>query len=45
MSRIIDEYNFRICVPASDAIDGNLGDGVEEILSLRIGEDIQPLYL
>ena len=35
---------FRICVPASDAIDGKLGDGVEEILGLRNGEDVQMLY-
>jgi len=29
------KYQLRICVPASDVIDGRLGDGVEEILGLR----------
>jgi hypothetical protein len=38
MSCIVDENQFRICVPASDAINGRLGDGVEDILGLRNGE-------
>jgi hypothetical protein len=44
MSCIIDENECRLCVPASDAIDGRLGDGIEEILGLRSGEDVQMLY-
>ena len=35
---IIDENHFRICVPASDAIAGRIGEGVEEILGLGKGE-------
>jgi hypothetical protein len=31
----------RICVPASDAVDGRLGGGIEEILSLRSGKSVQ----
>lgn len=34
---IIDDDRSRICVPASDAIDGRLGNGVEELLGLRSG--------
>ena len=30
--------NFRICVPAPDIIDGNLGDGMDEILGMNKGE-------
>jgi hypothetical protein len=41
MSCIIDPNQFRICVPASDAVDGKLGDGVEEILAIRDGEWVQ----
>ena len=34
-------YNqFRICIPASDAITGRLGEGVEEILGMRTGEHV-----
>ncbi len=40
MSCIIDGNQFRICVPASDAIAGKLGEGVEEILDMRTGEHI-----
>jgi len=29
-----DETRFRICVPLSDAIDGNLGNGAEKILGM-----------
>jgi hypothetical protein len=38
---IIDQNQFRICVPASDAVDGRLGDGVEQILVIRNGESVQ----
>ena len=38
MSRIADQCQFRLCVPASDFIAGRLGDGVKEILALRNGE-------
>ena len=31
---------LRICVPASDAIDGRLGSGIEEILGLRSGMSV-----
>jgi hypothetical protein len=31
----------RICVPSSDAVNGSIGDGVEEILSMRRGKHIQ----
>ena len=31
--RVTDESRLRICVPASDVIDGNIGEGVKEILS------------
>ncbi|KAN0135844.1 hypothetical protein V8E53_006296 [Lactarius tabidus] len=34
MSGLIDEILFRICIPASDAIAGKLGEGVEEILGM-----------
>lgn len=44
MSGVIEKYQFRICVPASDAIDGGLGYGVKEILSLRTGERVQIMY-
>jgi hypothetical protein len=40
-----DEYpvlsvkiQFRICIPASDAIAGRFGEGVEEILGMKNGE-------
>ena len=36
-----DEDQFRVCVPTSDVISKNLGDGVEEILSLNGGEPPQ----
>ena len=29
---------FRICISASDAISGQLGEGVEEILGMKTGE-------
>jgi hypothetical protein len=32
------KLSLRICIPASDIIDGNLGDGVEEILGLSGGK-------
>jgi hypothetical protein len=37
----------RICVPTSDAINGSIGEGVEEILSTRSGKSIsiQGLYI
>lgn len=44
MSCVIDENQFRICVPAADAVAGRVGDGVEEILSLGAGEQDQMLY-
>jgi hypothetical protein len=40
MSCLIEEDKFRICVPASDAITGELGEGVEEILGMRSGEHV-----
>ena len=36
---LIDE-DLRICVPASDAISGEIGEGVEEILGMRTGEHV-----
>jgi hypothetical protein len=30
----------RICVPTSDAQNGNIGEGVEEILNMRRGKSI-----
>jgi hypothetical protein len=36
--------SFRICVPASDAVDGRLGDGVEQILAIRNGERAQMIF-
>ena len=44
MSGVIDKYQFRICVPAADAIDGKLGYRVEEILGLKNGERVQIVY-
>jgi hypothetical protein len=44
MSYLFDETRCRICVPASEVIEGRLGDGIEEILGLRSGEDVQILY-
>ena len=38
MSRITDQSQFRVCVPAEDVIAGRLGDGVKDILALRNGE-------
>ena len=38
MSRIADQSQFRVCVPASDFIAGRLGDGLKDILALRNGE-------
>jgi hypothetical protein len=38
------DENPRICVPASDAIDGRLGGGIDEILGLRSGKSVQMLY-
>ena len=38
MSRIADQSQFRVCVPAEDLIAGRLGDGVKDILALRNGE-------
>jgi hypothetical protein len=37
----------RICVPATDAINGSIGEGVEEILSASRGKrvQIQGLYI
>ena len=35
-----DIFKPRICVPSSDAVNGNMGDGVEEILSMRRGKRI-----
>jgi hypothetical protein len=29
---------YRMCIPASDVIDGRLGDGVEEMLGMQTGE-------
>ena len=31
----------RICVPASDAMSGSIGEGVEEVLSMKRGKRIQ----
>ena len=44
---LTDESQLRICVPASDVIDGNIGEGVKEILSTlrtRNGENVQTIY-
>jgi hypothetical protein len=38
MSCLIYEIQLRICIPASDAIAGRLGEGVEEILGMRDGD-------
>lgn len=40
---LTDESQLRICVPASDVIDGNIGEGVKEIMSTlrtRNGENV-----
>src|SRR6267154_682222 len=36
----------RICIPTSDAVDGNIGEGVDGIFNMRRGKrsDIQALY-
>ena len=39
MPCLICKNQFRICIPASEVIAGRLGEGVEEILSMKgIGE-------
>ena len=35
----------RICVPASDALDRSIGEGVEEILGMKRGKHIQNLEI
>ena len=45
ISWITDQNQFRICVPASDAIAGRLGDGVKDILALRNGEQGHHYFL
>lgn len=37
----IYETQFRICIPTSDAIEGRLGEGVEEILDMNNGDIIR----
>ena len=44
MSCLIDENQFRLCIPTSDAIAGRLGEGVEEILGMRTGEYVYMIY-
>jgi hypothetical protein len=31
-------YLNRICIPASDAVNGSIGEGVKEILNMRTGK-------
>ena len=38
---LADMSQPRICVPTSDAIEGSIGEGVEEIMSSRKGKRIQ----
>ena len=38
-----DESRPRVCVPMSDAIDRGMGEGVEEILSMKKGGRAQEL--
>ena len=41
MSCLIYDIQFRICIPASDAIEGRIGEGVEEMLGMSTGELIR----
>ena len=43
----VDTSLHRICVPTSDAIDGSIGEGIDEILNMRRGEcsEIQGLCI
>ena len=41
VSCFIYEIQFRICIPTSDAIEGRLGEGVEEILGMNNGNIIR----
>lgn len=41
LCRIADENHLRVCVPASDAIAGELGGGAEEILGIGTGEHLR----
>ena len=39
---LFDWFFFtRICVPASDAINGSIGEGIEDILNIRSGKRVQ----